>query len=93
MTTAKIQNSHPYQVGGKYLIRTVSFYYTGQLEAVHEHELALSNGAWVADTGRFGEALETGKLAELEVLGDCIIGRGAIVDCIPWRHELPNKTK
>jgi len=88
-------DSHPYRIGEKYLIRTVTMIYTGKLKSVYKNELVITGAAWVADTGRFAEALEKGKLNEVEVYpeGDVIVGRGAIVDVAVWCHPLPRETK
>lgn len=86
---------HPYNVGSDVFIRTITMAYTGKLVSVFEHELVLENACWIADTGRFSEFLETGKLNECEPfpVGKVIIGRGAIVDCCAWQHRLPREVK
>ena len=72
---------HPYQLGKNYFIRTVTHYYTGRLVRVTAQELVLEDAAWIADTGRFANALETGELQEVEPfpVGQVIVGRGAVV--------------
>jgi len=84
---------NPYKIGEKYLIRTVTMYYTGRLEKVGEKELTLSNAAWIADTGRYADALKSGELGEVEPIGDVIVGRGAIIDAVVWNHKLPKDQK
>jgi len=85
---------HPYQVGKSYLVRAVTLYYIGILKAVYSHELSFSSASWVADTGRYHDALKTGKLNEVEpILGDLIIGRGSIVDMVEWSHKPPMEQK
>lgn len=82
--------SHPYQIGKNYFIRTVTLFYTGKLVKVTSKEIVLEDAAWIADTGRFMDAIKTGKLNEIEPFqDDVIIGRGSIVDATIWRHELP----
>ena len=73
---------HPYNIGANHFIRTVTMAYTGKLIEVHEHELILENAAWIADTGRFMQALQSGVFSEVEPfpLGRVIVGRGALVD-------------
>jgi hypothetical protein len=79
-----------WEVGKQYLIRTVTHYLTGKLEAFTKQELLLSDAAWIADTGRYYDALRDGKFNEVEpLIGNAIIGRGAIVDAVEWRHKLP----
>src|SRR5512147_1646426 len=75
-------------VGKMYFIRTVTMYYVGELVSVDDHEVVLRDAAWVADTGRFNEALRTGNISECEPFPDglCGVGRGAIVDASIWAH-------
>jgi hypothetical protein len=88
------QPSHPWQVGKTYLIRTVTHYWTGRLVAVHGDALVLEDAAWIADTGRFHAAVQSGLLNEVEpVPRPVIVGRGAIVDATEWTHKLPREAK
>ena len=87
---------HPYKIGASYLVRTVTNYFSGNLVAVFEHELVLADAAWIADTGRFSEALKTGIMSEVEPIpGYVFIGRGAIVDVCEWPEgkPLPDQVK
>ena len=80
MTKSK---DHPFSVGGNYFIRTVTHHYTGKLVAVYPNELVLVDAAWIADDGRFSQAVKTGSFAEVEPWPDgieVIIGRGSILD-------------
>lgn len=87
-------NSHSFEVGKQYLIRTVTFFYTGKLESVTDTDLVLSTAAWIADTGRFATCLKTGELSEVEPFtGNVIVPRGAIVDATVWMHKLPEVQK
>lgn len=87
-------DAHPYQIGKNYLIRTVTMIQTGKLVAVTNQELVLEDAAWIADTGRFSEALRTGDFNEIEpFVNKVIIGRGSVVDATEFNHELPRKTK
>ena len=80
----------PYHFGRAYLVRTVTNYFSGRLLGIYEHELVLENAAWIADTGRFSEALKTGVMSEVEPIpGPVIIGRGAIVDVCEWPEAKP----
>lgn len=85
---------HPYKIGQAYLIRTVTHYYTGRLEKVTAQELVLASAAWIADTGRYFDALKNGTLNEIEpIIGNAIIGRGAVIDAVEWPNNLPDKQK
>ena len=78
----KSVQDHPYKIGAVYLIRTVTMIDTGRLVAVTEQELVLEDAAWIADTGRFHDALKKVEFNEVEPFmdGKVIVGRGAIID-------------
>ena len=87
---------HPYYVGKNYFIRTVTHHFTGKLIKVTEHELVLIDAAWIADDGRFHQAMKEGKLSEVEPYLDSqevIIGRGSIIDACVWGYDLPRDQK
>lgn len=81
---AQPQTGHPYTIGSPYFIRTVTHHHTGRLVAVTEHELVLEDAAWIADDGRFADALKTGNFSEVEPFpdGPVIIGRASIIDAV-----------
>lgn len=88
------ESSHPYEVGKNYFIRTVTHHLTGRLTRVTAKELVLAEAAWIADDGRFHEALKTGKLNEVEPFpGEVIVGRGSLIDACIWNHPLPRDVK
>lgn len=73
-----------WKIGKIYLIRTVTMIDTGRLIRVTPQELVLEDAAWIADTGRFSDALEKAEFGEVEPFpdGEVIIGRGSIVDAV-----------
>lgn len=82
MSTA---NNSPWQIGKIYLIRSVTKTNTGRLVAVYENEIVLTDAAWIADTGRFADALASADFAEVEPYpkgSEVIVGRGAIEDAV-----------
>ena len=86
-------NSH-WEIGENYLIRTVTMTSVGKLKKVTNSELVLTNASWIADTGRYHDAIKDGfsSAAEIEpYIDDIIINRSAIVDATKYRHELPSK--
>ena len=88
--------SHPYEVGKNYFIRTVTHHLTGKLIKVTSKELVLVDATWIADDGRFMNALRDGKLNEVEPFPDgdsVIVGRGALIDTVIWKHALPREQK
>ena len=81
-------------IGTKYLIRTVTHYYTGRLVAVTDTDLVLAGAAWIADMGRFSDALKNGTLNVVEPFpGNAIVFRGGLIDAAEWNHELPKAQK
>lgn len=80
--TAGTPTPHPYKIGQAYCLRTVTMTDTGIIKAVYPNELVLTDAAWIADTGRFADAVSKAEFGEVEPFpaGEIIIGRGAIVD-------------
>lgn len=72
----------PFEIGENYLIRTVTFTLTGKIKSKTGQFLVLSDADWIADTGRFSEALENSdKFNEVEPFkNDAIVSKGSIVD-------------
>lgn len=92
--TSNASNEHPYEIGKLYFIRTVTMHLIGKLEWVGNQELKLSQASWIADSGRFHDAIKTGKLNEVEpFINPVIVGRGSIVDITEWTHKLPMEQK
>jgi hypothetical protein len=94
----KKSSEHPYEIGKAYLFRLATVYDTGRLVAVTPQELVIEDAAWIADTGRFADALSKAVFGEVEPFpnGRVIIGRGAIVDaCCPdaLQSTLPRSQK
>lgn len=79
-----------WQVGKCYYIRTVTHHLVGVLVKVTRAELVIEQAAWVADSGRWSEALKTGEVNEVEPFpdGQVIVGRGALIDAAPWKAPL-----
>lgn len=79
-------------VGESLFIRTLSFHYVGKCFADTEEYIALESSSWVADSGRFNNALTTGELSEVEPIpGKALIRKQNIVDILEWSHELPTE--
>ena len=90
--------SHPFEIGKNYFIRTVTMSHVGRLKAVYDDTLVLSDVSWVADTGRFNDAIKSGLEAmdssEIEPFAnDVIVGRGALIDMTIYNFPLPTKQK
>lgn len=82
----------PFTIGENWFIRTLTYHQVGKVVAIQGDFLILDSGSWVADSGRFAEALVGGTLSELEFVGKIIVNLGNIVDAFPWNHELPKET-
>lgn len=93
--TSNINKSeHPYEIGKAYFIRTVTMNHIGVIEKVFDNEIVLSSASWIADSGRFHNALRDGTLSEVEpFIGNVIVGRNAIIDVSCWSHDLPRAQK
>lgn len=77
-----------WKIGANYLIRTVTMIDTGRLVAVTDKELLLEDAAWIADTGRFADALTTSSFQEVEPFpfGQVIVGRNSIIDAVEIKN-------
>ncbi len=76
---------YPWEIGKAYFIRTVTYHYTGRLAAITPIELVFEDAAWIADSGRFADALKSGSFSEVEPFPDgkkIIIGRAMVVDAV-----------
>jgi hypothetical protein len=78
-------------IGKSFFIRTVTYHLTGRVTKIFANMLVLEDAAWIADSGRFMQAIKEGKLNEVEPVGSAIVNIGAVVDMFPWKHALPNK--
>ena len=84
----------PFEIGGKYFFRTVTYFATGEVEDIKGNFLVLKRAAWIADTGRFSNALATGVLNEVEpVEVPMYLNMNSITDAFVWSFDLPNKQK
>jgi hypothetical protein len=81
------------ETGKKVFIRTVTYHMVGKIEGIKDGMIELSDASWIADSGRFSNALKEGTLNEVEPVGDACVSIGAVVDAFPWNHDLPTKQK
>lgn len=89
-----VDANSPFEIGKAYLIRTVTHIDIGVVKSVGEKELVLSECSWIADTGRYHNAIKDGTLDEVEpYTNDVILGRGLIIDATRWMHALPKEQK
>src|SRR3990167_8358554 len=80
-------------VGQKLFIRTVTYHMTGKVVKRMGAFIQLKDAAWIADSGRFNEALKNGTLNEVEPVGTAWVNLSSVVDFFPWKHALPKSVK
>ena len=81
-------------IGKNVFVRTVTHHHTGRLAQADERFLLLEDAAWIADDGRFTQALADGALNEVEPFpAACLVSVGSVIDVCEWLHELPRHQK
>ena len=80
-------------IGKKLFIRTVTYHLTGEVTKRIGSFLHLKNAAWIADSGRFEQAVKEGKLDEVEPVGEAWVNLNTVTDMFPWKHPLPKEQK
>lgn len=84
----------PFKIGEAYFIRTVTYFATGRVKAIVGNFLVLEDAAWIADTGRFSDAMAKGVMNEVEpVSTEMFVNTNSITDAFPWKHKLPTEQK
>ena len=78
-------------IGEKFFFRTVTYHLTGRVKKVIGNFVELENAAWIADSGRFMNAIKEGKLNEVEPVGRAYLNLASVTDFFPWKHPLPDK--
>lgn len=80
----------PWEIGAVYLIRTVTMIQVGRVVAASKQWVMLEDAAWVADTGRFADALSKWQFNEVEPFPDGLVGVscGSIVDFVKGKEPL-----
>lgn len=85
-----------FEVGKNYLIRTVTMIYTGEFVRIDGDNIIVKNAAWIAETERWADSVETGKFKEVEPYPDnseVAINRQACLDCVQVSWKLPRDQK
>lgn len=90
----KEENGLPWKVGDKVFLRTVTYHLTGRVKRIHGKFLILEDAAWIADDGRFMNAIQNGILNEIEpVTCEVIVNTDSLIDAYEWAHDLPRIQK
>lgn len=74
-----------WKVGRNYFIRTVTHHQTGELVAIGPQEIILKRAAWIAQDGRFADAVGKSDFSEVEPFpsdSEVLIGRASIIDAV-----------
>ena len=89
-----IKREFPFEIGEKYFIRTATYHCTGKVKKIIGNFLILEDSAWIADSGRFNEAINNGTLSEVEPVNvDMGVNIESIIDFFIWKHALPRQVK
>lgn len=80
-------------IGEKWYFRTVTYHSVGKVKKILGRFAYLTDASWVADRGRFMNAIKDGTLSEVEPVGICFINLDTVVDFFPWKHALPTQQK
>lgn len=91
-------DNETFTIGESVFIRTVSFSTTGKIKRISQlgsiHFLHLIDAAMIADTERWTDCIEHGRLREVEpVSSEVRISSRAIVDVWRWNKPLPRTQK
>ena len=81
-------------IGKKMFFRTVTYHLIGKVKSIIGDMFELEQASWVADSGRFMQAISTGSLKEVEpILVPWWVNIKTVTDMGIWNHELPTKQK
>jgi hypothetical protein len=76
-------------VGSSVFIRTVTYHCVGRVSEVRGRWVLIVDASWIADSGRFTQAIRDGALSEVEPVGCMWLNTDTVVDVFPWAHALP----
>jgi len=80
-------------INKKFFFRTVTYHLVGEVTKLIGSIAVLKNASWVADSGRFANAIKEGALEEVEPVGEAYLNLQTVTDFFPWNHNLPTKQK
>ena len=81
-------------VGNSWFFRTVTYHIVGRVvRKLPGSYVVLEDASWVADSGRFMDAIKNGTLSEVEPVGQWCVNLDTVTDFGPWRHPLPTAQK
>jgi hypothetical protein len=80
-------------IGLTVFVRTVTYHWVGKVVKMIGGLLELKDAVWVADSGRWMQAIKDGTLNEYEETGRTFVKMDAVVDITPWNHKIPKGQK
>ena len=80
-------------VGKSFFLRTVTYHMVGTVTRTFGQIVQLENASWVADSGRFMDAIKDGNLLEVEPVGEWYVNMATVTDFGQWKHALPTEQK
>jgi len=86
-------SSYDDMIGRSYFFRSVTYHMVGEVTKIVGSFLQLKKASWIADSGRFMNAIKDGSLNEIEPVGIAFVNIESLVDFFPWNHPLPAKQK
>ena len=78
-------------IGKAFFFRTVTYHLTGRVVKVIGNIIELSDAAWIADSGRFMDAIKNGIIKEVEPVGRAWVNLDSVTDFFEWNHPLPTE--
>ena len=94
--TENVNSEVPFKVGEKYFIRTATYHLIGEVKEIVGQFIVLKKETitWVADSGRFMQAIDNGTLNEVEpVKVEGGVNINSIIDYFVWEHKIPREQK
>jgi len=79
--------------GDKVLIRTVTYFQAGEFVEQRDGFIHLKNASWIADTGRFTQAVATASFNEVEMFAKPVLVNIAAIIDITFLPSLPKDQK
>ena len=80
-------------IGKCFFFRTITYHMLGRVKKIMGNFLQLEDASWIADSGRFMNAIKDGTLNEIEPVGTAYVNLQSVTDFFPWKHKLPTSQK
>jgi hypothetical protein len=87
---------YSFEIGKNYLIRTVTMIDIGEVVEDFDDFVILTKASWIADTGRFMQAMTSGTFNEVEPFpaeARVLVSKSSIIDALQVTFPLPTAQK